>query len=83
MASEKMVKHHARCIDIGRGGELVILTAGLFGRHVTWRAQHSQRAGDGAPCFQQSGQAEIGKVRLALFIQENVSRLYVAMQNAA
>ena len=54
----------------------------MFRSHVTWCAQHVRRAGNRAFCLDQSGQAEIGKMRFALCIKQNVSGFDVPMQNA-
>ena len=58
------------------------MTAGLFRRHVTRRSQHVHRVSDSAFCFQQPGQSEIGEMRFAFGIEENVARLNVAVQDA-
>ena len=58
------------------------MAACLFRRHVTRRAQHVHRASDSAFRFHQPRQPEIGEMRFAFGIEENVARLNVAMQDA-
>src|SRR6266540_4070467 len=53
----------------------------LLWRHVTWRAQNFQRARHRALRFDKSRKTEVGEMRFALLVQQNVSRLDVAMQN--
>ena len=77
-----MVKHCAQSINIGRASELGVISDCLFRRHVTRRAQHFHRARDGALRFDQSRQPEIGEMWFAFCVEQNVSRLDVAMQNA-
>ena len=62
-------------------GEFASFTGRLFRRHVAGRAQHLHRARNGALCLDQSRQTEIGEMRFAFCIQQNVSRLDVAMKN--
>ena len=82
MTSEQLVKHCAKSIDVCGAADGRVVSDSLFRRHVTGRAQDFQRARDRAFRFDQSGQSEIGQMRFAFSIEQNVSRLDVAMQNA-
>ena len=82
MTGEQLVKHCAKSINICDAADGRVVSHCLFRRHVTGRAQHFQRARDGALGFDQSGKTKIGQMRFAFFIEQNVSRLDVAMQNA-
>ena len=54
MTCQQLVKHRTESIDIGRTGELRVISNGLFWRHVTGCAQHFQRARDRALGFDQA-----------------------------
>ena len=54
----------------------------MFRRHVTGRAQHFHRARDRALSLDQSRQTKVGQMRFAFLIEQNVSRLDVAMKDA-
>src|SRR4030095_3333795 len=83
MTSEQMIKHRAQSVDIRRVGELVILAQRLFRGHVTRRSQRFNCASDGTVRFSQPCQAEVGKVWFAICIEQNVSGLYVSLENPA
>src|SRR6266567_5486245 len=83
MASKQLVEHGAKSVNVRRTCELAVVSNCLFRRHVTWRAQNFQRARDGAFCLDKSRQAEVGKMRFARCIEQNVARFDVAMENAA
>jgi hypothetical protein len=54
----------------------------LLGRHVTGRAQYFHRARDRALSLDQSRQTEVSQMRFVLLIEQNVTRLDVAMKDA-
>jgi hypothetical protein len=82
MASEQFVEDRAKSIDIcGTAGRRVV-TYRLFRCHVARRPHYLLRARDSAPMLDQSGEAKIGKVRFAVCVQQNISRLDVSMQDA-
>ena len=81
---EKLIQNRAHSIDIGRAGRgRAFRAARLFRRDVTRRAHELRRARHRALGFDQPGQAEIGQMRLAFMVEQDVSRLDVAMEDAA
>src|SRR5215217_1002490 len=83
MASKQMIKHCAEPVYVGCACQLTAVAERLFWRHVTRRAQGIERARDGTLSFCQSRQAEVGKMRFAFCIEQNVSRFNISMKNAA
>ena len=82
MAGQQVVEYCAETINIYRACDDSVVPPCLFWGHVAGCAQHVARAGNRAFCLDQSGQAEIGKMRFTLCIKQNVSRFNVPMQNA-
>ena len=82
MASEQLVKHCAKSVNIRGACELRVISHRLFRRHVTGRAQNFHRARDSALRLDQPGQPEIGEMRFAFCVEQNVSGLDVSMQDA-
>ena len=82
MASEQLVEHRAKSIDIRRLVKFCSFTGSLFRRHVARCAHHFQRARDRAFCFQQSGQSEICEMGFAVLIEQDVPWFDVTMKNA-
>src|SRR6266487_6108327 len=81
MAGEQLVKDCAKSVNIRCAGELRVVTGGLLRRHVTWCAQNLQRARDRALCLDQPRQTEIGEMRFAFCIEQNIAGLDVTMQD--
>ncbi len=74
LAGEQLVKNCAQTVDVG-GGRDLLLRSGLLRGHVVGRAQHGASARQIAVAFHARGQAEIGHLRLARCIEQNVARL--------
>jgi hypothetical protein len=55
---------------------------GLLGRHVGRCAEHGPGLGQLAVAFDAPGEPEVGHQRLASFVDQNIGRLQVAVQNA-
>ena len=70
-------------VDIRTGRDRRGLARGLLGRHVGRSAQHAAGEGHALLPLDSLGQAEVGDVRVALVIQEDIGRLQVAMEDAA
>ena len=68
-------------VDVGGRGQHA-LALGLLGRHVAGRADDGPRLGHRRVALDALGQAEVGDVRLAVGVQEDVARLEVAVQDA-
>ncbi len=87
-AREHLVKNDAQTVDIAGGAGLAPAERDLFRSHVGRRADDRARQGqaraDGQPrrAGHALGQAEIGDVRLALAVDEDVRRLEVAVKDA-
>jgi hypothetical protein len=75
--TEQLVQHDAEAINVSAAVDAMPFTAHLFGRHVR------VRAGAAAALLRQVvlryGQAEVGQVRPAAFVEQDVRRLHVAM----
>ncbi len=70
MAGEQLVKYCAKPVDVCRTGDSRVVSHSLFRGHVTRRAHHFERTGYGAFHFEQSGKAEVGEMRFAIFIEQ-------------
>src|SRR5439155_4969631 len=81
MAGEQLIKDCAEAVHIRRPCKLLVLTPRLFGSHVAGCSQYFHRASESALRFDQASQPEISEVRFALGIEENVTRLNVAVQD--
>src|SRR6266508_4612118 len=81
LTCQQLVKYCAEPIDICGAADSRVVSHCLLWRHVTWRAQNFQRARHRALRFDKSRKTEVGEMRFALLVQQNVSRLDVAMQN--
>src|SRR5437667_12718142 len=81
MASQQLVEHRAKAINIGEAADGRVITYCLFRRHVTGRAQHFHRARDGALRLDQSCQSEVREVWFTFLVEQDVSRFDVAMKN--
>ncbi len=77
----KLVKHCAKPIDICGAREFSSFTNRLFRGHVAWRPQNFLRARNGALCLDQPRESEVGEMRFAFLIEQNVTRLDVAMKD--
>jgi hypothetical protein len=82
MASEQLVKHCAESVDIRGATDARVISHRLFRRHVAGRAQNFHCARDATLCFDQPCQSEIGEMRFAFCVQQNVSGFDIAMQDA-
>src|SRR6266487_265748 len=82
MASEQLVKHCAESVDVRGARNARVISHCLFRRHITGSAQNFHRARSGTLCFDQPGQPEIGEMRFAFCVEQDVSGFDVSMQNA-
>ena len=80
MAGEQLVKTAPSPYTSVALVQLGVVTNRLFRRHVTGCAHHFHRARDRTFRFDQPRQSEIGQMRFAFCIQQNVPRLDVSMQ---
>ena len=82
MASEQLVKHCAESVNIRGARDARVISHRLFRRHVTGSAQNFHRVRNSAFCFHQPGQPEIGEMRFAFCIEQNVAGFDVSMKDA-
>src|SRR5206468_11196796 len=85
MTGQQLIEYCAKSVNVRCASESRsrgIIASRLFWRHVTRRAQNFQGARDGALCFHQACQAEIGQVWFAFCVEQYVSRFNVAMKDA-
>ncbi len=77
LSGQHLVEHDAERVDVGLLVDVHALR--LLGRDVVGRAEH--RAGLGHPALdvERAGDAEVGDLRLAVAVQQDVLRLDVAM----
>ena len=83
LTGEHLIKNCAERVNIGCCGQLFGPTRGLLGRHVARCPENIERIRDRAFLFDQTRQSEVGQMWFAILIEQNISRLDVAMQNAA
>jgi len=85
---QQLVEDGAQAVDVRRRSQL-LATLGLFGRHVTGRADNRSGLGNAQTPFpgrmplHALGQAKVGYMRFALSVEQDVGRFQVAVQNAA
>ena len=80
---EQFIENRAQAVDVRGGGDGLRAAGGLLGWHVVRRAQHRAAQGQVEAAFDALGQAEVADERLALRVEEDVSRLQIAVQHAA
>ena len=78
---QRLVKHRAQAVHVGRGGDIPRVSTRLLGRHVGRCAQDRVRVRQRAVFLYEFGQTEVSQVRLALGIKQNVAGLEIAMQH--
>jgi hypothetical protein len=81
-AGQQFVQDRPQAVHVHGRGE-PFLRGRLFGGHVAGGADNGARLRQALPTLDALGQAEVGDVRLALRVQEDVGRLEVAVQDAA
>ncbi len=83
LARQQGVQDRPEPIDVGRRGDRAATPGGLLGAHVGRRA-HDRAAGRQFDVgLDPLGQAEIGDVRMAFPVDEDVRRLQVAVEDAS
>src|ERR1700757_1443848 len=82
LVGKQLVKYCAQSVHVCRACKLGIFTASLFWCHVTRGAHYSWCVREGALRFDQSREAEIGQMRFAVCVEQNVSRFDVAMEDS-
>src|SRR5205814_1115822 len=82
LAGEQFVEDRAQPVHVGRGGQ-VLQGGRLLGGEVAGRADDGPGLRVGGVTFEVLGQPEVGDVRLAVRVQEDVARLEVAVEHAA
>ena len=80
LSGEQLVEDDAQAVDVGAGIDAVPLAAGLFRAHVGRRAG---QLGAGAEVHIAQRQAEVCHHGPALFVEQDVGRLDVAVDQAA
>ncbi len=82
-ASQQRIKDGTEAVDVRGGGELIMISPGLFGRHVRRGADEHARPGLLTVAVQSIGDAEVGDVRLAFGVDQDVRRFEVAVQDSS
>ena len=81
VAGKHLVKQHSETVEIGAGVHR--LAANLFRAHVARRAEGQAGPGHDRAAAETLGNAEVGQHRAAIFAEQNVLRLDVAVDDAA
>src|SRR5437870_7862416 len=81
-ASEEIKQNRAQTVNVGGGGKFVRWPLGLLGCDVARRSKCLQRSCKIAILIEPFCEAKVAHHRLAVSIQEDVSRLKIAMQNS-
>ena len=79
--SQQVIKNRAETVDIGCRSHAARIGR-LFRRHVVWRAEDRKSLGEIAFALQPFRKAKVAHVRFASGIEEDISRLQIAMQNS-
>ncbi len=80
---QELVKHRAQAVDVGERRDFAPLSGCLLRWHVGRRPHDGPSAGELAVALEPPGQAEVGDVGLSFAIQQDVSGLEVAVDDAA
>ena len=83
MSAEQFVEDGAEAVDIRRDGDLVRMSRRLLGRHIAGGTEHRAAQRQFAVAFNAPREPEIRDRRLAARIEEDITRLQIAMENAA
>ena len=81
VAGQELEQDAAERIDVALGPDA--LAARLLGRDVVRRSHHCARLGDAALDVERPRDPEVGHLRAAVAVQEDVLRLHVAVDDAA
>ena len=82
-ASQQFVENGPQPVDVGRGRDLGMMAGDLLGGHVRRSAQDETGLGQTAVGVDALGEPEIGDMRRAMFVEQNVRGFEVAVQDAA
>jgi hypothetical protein len=82
-AGQQLVQHRPQAVHVRRRRQLLASAGRLLRRHVRRRADDGPRLRLARASTDALGQAEVGDVRLAVFVEQDVGRLQVAVQDAA
>ena len=80
---KQLVENRAQAVNVRRGRQSFALTRRLFGRHVSGCAEDGGAHRQAGIVLRQLGQPEIGDVRFALLVEQDIGGLQIAMENAA
>ena len=83
LASQHFVKHGSQAINVRGHGHIARFASGLLGRHIGRSAQHRLRQRQAGIGFENLGQSEVGQIRFARLIEQNIARFEVAVEDAA
>ena len=83
LAGQQGVQDCAQAIDVGGRREAPLHARRLLRRHVGRSPHDGARLRQVAVALDAPGQAEVGHVRLAVLVDQDVGRLQVAMEDAA
>ena len=84
-AGDEVIEDRAEAVDVGGGGDVADFSGGLLRGHVRGRAEQraGERAGRDRLGVEALGDAEVGDVRDAVDVEEDVRGFEVAMEDAA
>ena len=83
MACQRGVKRRAEAVNIGERRDCASISLGLLRSHIRGRSHHSARQRPLCVFSEPARESEIGDVRLALGVDQNVGGFQVAVEDVA
>ncbi len=83
VAGQHLIENRPQAVNVRGGAQPFHLAGSLFWRHVAGRAHNQAGIGQPAVRLETLGQAEIGDIRFALGVEQDIGGFQVAVQNAA
>ena len=80
---EQLVQDCPQPVDVGRGGDLGMMAGDLLGRHVRGGPENQTGLRQAAVAVDALGESKIGDVGNVVFVEQDVRRLQVAVQDSA
>ena len=82
LASQRGKENRAQRINIRRRGMFLEISFGLFRRHIARSSERRSAAGQAIVAAHQLGQSEVRDDNSIIFVDQNVGRLEISMQNS-
>ena len=82
-ARQDRVQNRSQTVNVGGLRDRSPVPRGLLGGHVGWCSEHGPGLGELAVTLEPAGEPEVGHQRLALFVDQDIRRFQVAVEDAS